>query len=82
MWLKKLGIHFIFRILLNLYLAYKFKTQYTQDFVHYVLKISEELASQHSAGAKVIIENYKDEQLQRPRKKMRRSALKHNHVMF
>ena len=86
-WFKKLGIHFIFRVLLNSHLAFKNTTPaYKKDFMNYILDVCGEMAAQYSKGAKEIWK--KDQELLRsplrtpPTKKVRKEDLKHCLIRF
>ena len=62
-WLKKLGIHIMHRALLNSHLVYK-KQQgpdYKVDFLNFTIKVAEQMVSQHSEGAKDILQTALDE---------------------
>ncbi|KAG0704645.1 PiggyBac transposable element-derived protein 4 [Chionoecetes opilio] len=76
-WLKKLGIHFIFRILLNSFLVYRNQTKYKGDFLKYIISVSEELSCKHSDGARALHDEEKERKLQRPTKKMAKEELVH-----
>ena len=69
-------------MLLNSYLAYRNQHNYKKDFMLYTMKVSEELASHHSAGARVIIQKVQEETVQRPRKKIPKDDLIHAWVRF
>ncbi|KAG0698432.1 PiggyBac transposable element-derived protein 4 [Chionoecetes opilio] len=64
-WFKKLGIHFIFHILLNSFLVYRNQPKYKGDFLKYIISVSEELSCKHSDSelymTKKKKENYKDQ---------------------
>lgn len=62
-WFKKLGIHFIFRCLLNSFIAYRAVCGYSHGFMKFILQTSEEILVQHNRGAEKII---KTRSLQRP----------------
>ena len=55
-WFKKLGIHFMFRILLNSFITSKAVGNYRQRFVNYILQTSKELLSMYNPGARKIID--------------------------
>ena len=77
-WFKKLGIHFIFRMLLNSHLAYKnCQQEYKKDFMNFILDVSRELLSHHNATAKDIIEKCKAQKRQRPKKNIPKTELAH-----
>ena len=76
-WFKKLGIHFMFRILLNSFLAFKKQQQdqhkegqpkYKQDFLSFIIQASKDLASYHNPNARDIIKKCEDEKKQTPTK--------------
>lgn len=86
-WFKKLGIHFIFRVLLNSYLAFRNATpSYKRDFMHYILDVCGELAAQHSKGANQIWK--RDQELLKsplrkpPTKKFKKEDLMHCLIPF
>ena len=71
-WFKKLGIHFVFRTLLNSHLIYKKQqtVQYKKDFLDFTIKVAEQLASDNSEGAKEIIQDQHVKQSVSKRRKM------------
>lgn len=54
-WFKKLGIHFMFRILLNTFITCKAVGNYKQDFMHFILQTSKDLLRQYNHGARQLI---------------------------
>ena len=55
-WFKKLGIHFIERMLLNSYLVYKSQhSDYKKDFMDYIQEVIKGLIKEFSPGGKEII---------------------------
>ena len=80
-WFKKLGIHFIFRMLLNSHLAYKNRQpEYKKHFMDFILDVSRELLAHHNATAKDIIEKCKAQKRQRPQKNIPKDELAHQWV--
>ena len=54
-WFKKLGIHFMFRMLLNSFIAYKSAHSSTSvEFFIYIREVSRELLLQHNLGAAML----------------------------
>ena len=50
-WFKKLGLHFMFRTLLNAFIFYRNECQYRRPFLHFIQAVSKEWMSNHSGGA-------------------------------
>ncbi|XP_066971798.1 piggyBac transposable element-derived protein 4-like [Macrobrachium rosenbergii] len=67
-WFKKLGIHFIFRILLNSYLAYKNQKCYKKDFMAFILEVSKGLVFRHSPSGRAMLEAEEEAKSQKPTK--------------
>ena len=86
-WFKKLGIHFIFRSLLNSFLAFRNTTpDYKRDFMNFIIDVCGELGAHHSPGAMDIYK--KDlELIRRPlrsaaTKKVKKEELLHCFIPF
>ncbi|MPC61528.1 hypothetical protein E2C01_055601 [Portunus trituberculatus] len=82
---KKLGIHFIFRALLNSFLAYCNTTPtYKKDFVHFILEVLDDLAAQYSTDAKAIVKKDQEQiaHPNQPPQKKPKSKLLHCLIPF
>ncbi|MPC58616.1 PiggyBac transposable element-derived protein 4 [Portunus trituberculatus] len=55
-WFKKLGIHFIFRILLNTFITCKAIANYRKDFMNFILQTTRELLCQYNDGARKLFD--------------------------
>ena len=82
-WLKKLGIHFMHRALLNSYLVYK-KQQgpdYKVDFLNFTIKVAKQIVSQHSEGAKDILQTALDENNNNRQSKVCKPKISPHHLV-
>ena len=50
-WFKKLGIHFVFRCLLNSFICLRNVAHYSEDFMNFIIAASRELLQEHNLGA-------------------------------
>ncbi|MPC62119.1 hypothetical protein E2C01_056202 [Portunus trituberculatus] len=69
-------------MLLNSFLAYKNQQKYKGDFMTYIIQVSKELVSHHSASARAMFKKEKEEKIHRPRKKVPKADLIHAWVCF
>lgn len=67
-WFKKLGIHFIYQILPNSYLASWNQTNCKKHFTTYITQVCKALTSKHIAGAMAIIKKAEEQKIRRPQK--------------
>ncbi|KAK4315056.1 hypothetical protein Pmani_013697 [Petrolisthes manimaculis] len=76
-WFKKIGIHFLFRIALNAFIAYRNACKGTTEFLQFLEILCKELLTEHNLGAAALAEVYTIQKVHGPRLQQPSSNIHH-----
>lgn len=76
-WFKKIGIHFMFRALLNAFLVYRNTCQHKGEFLDYIMAVAKEWLSEHNRAAAAICQEEEARKHKRPIKVVEEASLIH-----